>query len=59
LAVFNVDDRPVTLTLNWQQFGIKGEKHAARSLFDGMELPAAPSVHVTLPAHGSEAYRVY
>jgi alpha-galactosidase len=59
LAVFNVDDQPVTLTLNWQQFDIKGEKHAARSLFDGTELPLAPSVQVTLPAHGSAAYRVY
>ena len=58
LALFNLDDQPVTLTLNWQQLGVAAAGHAARSLWDGASLPAAPSVQVTLPAHGSAAFRI-
>ena len=59
LALFNVDDQPITLTVNWQQLGVAGAGHPARSLWDGAQLPAAPSVQVSLPAHGSAAYRIY
>jgi alpha-galactosidase len=59
LALFNIDDQPVTLTVNWQQLGISATAHSARSVWDGAELPVATSAQVTLPAHGSAAYRVY
>lgn len=53
VAVFNLDDKPVTLRASWRQLGIKG--HTARDLWTGKRIGA---LLVTLPAHGSAIYRV-
>jgi hypothetical protein len=57
-AFFNLDDKPTTLHATWAQLGLKGGKLPARNVFDGSELPAAESIEVTLPAHGSAIYKV-
>lgn len=56
-AFFNLDDKPATLHVRWAELGLDGT-HGARSVWDGKQLPASPSIVVTLPAHGSAIYRV-
>jgi hypothetical protein len=56
-ALFNLDDKPVTLHFTWNQFGVRGNK-AARNLWSGNKMKVSAPVEVTLPAHGSTIYRV-
>jgi hypothetical protein len=58
LAFFNLDDKPVTVAVAWEQVGIAGGEHSAQNLIDAAELPAAASLQFTLPPHGSVAYGV-
>jgi alpha-galactosidase len=58
LALFNLDDKPVTLAVTWQQIGIAGAQHSARNLVDDAQLPSAASLQFALPPHGSVAYGV-
>jgi alpha-galactosidase len=56
-ALFNLDNKPVTLHFTWGQFGVRGNKEA-QNLWDGRKLKSSEAVEFTLPAHGSTVYRV-
>jgi hypothetical protein len=56
-ALFNLDDKPVTLHFTWEQLGVLGNKQAG-NLWDGSKMKTADPVELTLPAHGSTIYRV-
>jgi hypothetical protein len=58
IALFNLNDKPVTVQYKWEQVGsLKGHK-AARNLYTGKIMDAAQPMTLTLPAHGSALYRV-
>jgi hypothetical protein len=57
VAVFNLDDKPVSLQAQWEQLGLPG-KHAARELWSGKHLDASDRLQIQLPAHGSVLYSV-
>ena len=52
LALFNLDDAPVTLHTTWRQLGL-GDRHSGHSLWDGGAFADSGYLNVTLPAHGS------
>jgi hypothetical protein len=56
-AFFNLDGKPATLHATWNQLSVGG-KHAARNVWDGIQLAPSQSFDVTLPRHGSAIYRV-
>ena len=56
LALFNLDDKPVTLHATWKALGLHGR--ALHDLWNGKSHAAASGIAVTLPAHGSAIYRV-
>jgi alpha-galactosidase len=57
VALFNLDDAPVTLHATWRQLGLGG-RHSYRSLWDGRSAADSARFSVTLPAHGSTAWRL-
>jgi hypothetical protein len=57
VALFNLDDKQVTLHFRWQQLGVRSTKEV-RNLWDGASLKASGPVEISLPAHGSAIYRV-
>lgn len=57
LAFFNLDDKPVSLHTTWAQLGLAGT-HAARGLWDSYRLAPSNAIDMTLPAHGSNIYRI-
>ena len=58
VALFNLADQPATVHATWPELGMPGGSHSARNLLDAKTLAASAEVNVTLPAHGSVAYRV-
>jgi hypothetical protein len=56
IAIFNLDDKPVTLHFTWKQMGAQGT--VVHNLWDGKSVKAADPVVLTLPAHGSALYEV-
>lgn len=56
LAVFNLDDKPVSLQASWAQLGLKSGKHAARELWSDHRLEMSDRVLILLPAHGCVLY---
>ena len=58
LAVFNLDDKPLSLQTTWRQLGLTPGKHAARELWSGDRLPASDHLPIRLPAHGCVLYSV-
>jgi hypothetical protein len=56
VALFNLDDKPVTLHFTWKQIGARGTE--VHNLWDGKSMKAADPVVLTLPAHGSAIYRL-
>ena len=58
LALFNLDDAPVTLHATWKQLGIGGGSHSVHSLWDGVAFADSERLNVTLPAHGSTVWRL-
>ncbi|HMA49774.1 MAG TPA: glycoside hydrolase family 27 protein, partial [Magnetospirillaceae bacterium] len=58
LAVFNLDDKPLSLDVPWEKLGLPSGVHAARDLWEGRRLEAAPRLTGTLPPHGSLLYAV-
>lgn len=58
LAVFNLDDKPVSLKTTWNGLGLPAGRHAARNLWDSHHLTASDRLTVTLPAHGCVLYAV-
>ena len=57
VALFNIDDKPATLNVTWNQLGYPGS-HSTLDLWTGTKRQAASSFTVTLPAHGSVVYRL-
>jgi len=58
LAVFNLDDKPLSLQATWQQLGLASGKHAARELWSGHRLQSSGRLPIRLPAHGCVLYSV-
>jgi hypothetical protein len=58
LALFNLDDAPVTLRAPWAQLGLKAGRRRVRDLWQGRELPASDGIDLVLPGHGGALYRV-
>jgi alpha-galactosidase len=58
LAVFNLDDSPVTLHATWKQLGLDGGSHSVRSLWDDAAFADSERLNVTLPAHGTTVWRL-
>jgi hypothetical protein len=57
VALFNLDDKPVTLHFMWKQICQMCASDGARNLYDGRQLKASDPVKVTLSAHGSTIFR--
>jgi len=55
-ALFNLDEKPVTLHFSWKQLGGVGKE--ARNLWDGSKSKAVGMETLALPAHGSAIYRL-
>ena len=55
VAIFNLDDKPVSLHFTWAQLGLKSGDQGAVDVLNGFKAPKG--VEKTLPAHGSVAYR--
>jgi len=55
VAIFNLDDKPVTLHFTWAQLGLKSREPGAVDISDGFKSPKG--VEKTLPPHGSIVYR--
>jgi hypothetical protein len=58
VALFNLDDAPVTLHATWSQLHIHAAKRPIRNLWDGVEPPVSDGIDVNLPAHGCAIYRI-
>jgi hypothetical protein len=58
LALFNLGDGPLVLQAPWEQLGLAAGRHSARSLWDDAALADSERLSVTLPAHGSNVWRV-
>jgi alpha-galactosidase len=58
LALFNLDDAPITLHATWKQLGVGGGSHSVHSLWDGHSFADSDRLNVTLPAHGSGVWRL-
>ncbi|MFK2918918.1 glycoside hydrolase family 27 protein [Dyella koreensis] len=52
LAIFNLDDKPVTLDTAWSALGLTPGSYRARDLWSGHERKASVRMAVDLPAHG-------
>jgi hypothetical protein len=57
VALFNLDDKPVTLHFMWKKICQMCASDGARNLYDGRQLKASDPVKVTLSAHGSTIFR--
>jgi len=57
LALFNLDEAPVTVHATWKQLGLGG-RHSLQSLCDGQSSADSEGFSVTLPAHGSTVWRL-
>jgi alpha-galactosidase len=58
LALFNLDEHPVTVEAAWDQLGLDPGMHVARDLWQGHTLPAAERLKVQLPPHASALYAI-
>ena len=56
IALFNLNDHPVTLHFSLLQFGTSMK--TAVNIFDGKKANVGAPLEVTLPAHGSTVYRL-
>lgn len=59
LAVFNLDDHPVSLSAAWHELGLPSGAYAARELWSGQRMGATARLSVDLPAHGCVVYVVH
>jgi hypothetical protein len=58
VALFNLDDQPVTLRATWAQLGLEGKKHLVQNVWSEGGFKESKEVSVTLPAHGSTVYEI-
>jgi hypothetical protein len=57
IAIFNLSDKPQTLTYSWQDLGITYGKCPVRDLWAREDLGIKNEISVTLPAHGAGLYQ--
>lgn len=55
-ALFNLDEKPVTLNFSWKQLGGTGK--VAQNVWDGSKSKLSASETLILPAHGSAIFRL-
>ena len=58
IAVFNLDDKPVSVEATWAKLGLPSDTLTARDLWDGHTLPPSTGLKVQLDAHGCVLYAV-
>jgi hypothetical protein len=58
LAVFNLDDKPVSVEASWDKLGLPAGTLTARDLWSGHTLPASAGLNVQLKAHECVLYAV-
>lgn len=56
LAVFNLDDKPVSLEAAWDQLGLHSTSHVVRDLWSGQRVGPSSRLKINLPAHGCVLY---
>jgi hypothetical protein len=56
LAVFNLDDHPVSLSATWHELGLPSGTYVARELWSGRRMGASRRMRADLPAHGCVVY---
>lgn len=56
LAVFNLDEKPVTLKAPWSELGMAPGQDDVRDLWTGRQIDAPAGLAVDLPAHGCVLY---
>jgi alpha-galactosidase len=52
LAIFNLDDKPVSLHAPWGELGLASGSYDARDLWSGQPRKASARLSLDLPAHG-------
>lgn len=57
IAIFNLSDKPQTLTYSWQDLGITYGKCPVRDLWAREDMGIKNELSVTLPAHGAGLYQ--
>lgn len=57
VALFNLNDKPVTLHFTWEQLGVKSGREV-RDIWNGSKRKTDAPMEIALPAHGSTIYRV-
>lgn len=57
-AIFNLDDKPVTLHANWKQLGLEGSKHQVQDVWSNTAVKDSKEIGATLPPHSSAVYEV-
>jgi hypothetical protein len=57
VALFNLNDKPVTLHFAWKEICQMCASDGARDLYTGKQSKASDQVEIRLPAHGSTIYR--
>lgn len=58
LAAFNLETAPQTIHSSWKDLGLPAGRYSLRDLWELKDLPAADSLNVALPPHGSVLYRL-
>jgi len=58
LALFNLDDAPLTLHAAWAQLELGEGRHSARNVWDGVALENSDRLNVTLAPHGSIVWQL-
>jgi hypothetical protein len=56
VALFNLDDKPVTLHFMWRQICPMCASDGTHNLYDGSRWKGSDPVELTLPAHGSAIF---
>jgi hypothetical protein len=56
VALFNLDDKPVTLHFTWKQICQMCATNGARNLHDASKWKGSEPVELKLPAHGSAIF---
>ncbi len=58
VAIFNISDAANTVSLSWEEFGLKVGTAAVRDLWERKDLGPETGLQMSLPAHGSALLRV-
>jgi len=58
LAVFNLDDKAVSVEAPWDKLGLEAGRFVVRDLWEGRRLGVSDRLDVNLPSHGCVLYAV-